>query len=217
MNILLAMVGQARTLRKFLATLFLSASLALCAAIVASVETGTPVGDFLSDPTSTLDVNPFTGAISNLGVLLWCATATMCLFTWSVLRSRSAGAQFSTFVFYSGLMTLFLMLDDLLLFHEWVFPRLLGVTEQVTFSGYLVLISGWLLLFRKTVLDTEYLVLLIAFGFFGLSLFVDTYDQIDSIITNWRQLYEDGFKLLGITCWCGYFARCCFVEINKAA
>lgn len=216
-NIVLELVAQARVLRKFLAIVFLLALLALSAAIIASATMGTPIGNLLSDPASILNVSPFTGAISNVGVLLWCATVSVCLFTWSVLRQRPGATQFSRFIFWSGLISLLLLVDDLFLLHEWVYPRHLGVTEQMTFSAYLVLISGWLLLFRKTILDTEYLVLLIAFGFFVLSLFVDTYDQIDSLIVNWRQLYEDGFKLLGIAGWCAYFFRCCFVEMSRTA
>ncbi|UCG73768.1 MAG: hypothetical protein JSV45_05190 [Chromatiales bacterium] len=215
MNILAELAEQARALSKLLAVLVLLPLLALTAVVIGSARMGTPVGDLLSDPAAILDAAPWTGLISNFGALLWCATASISLFTWSVLQRRPESRQFSKFVLSAALITTVLLLDDLFLFHEWIFPRYLGVTERTTFSAYLVLIAVWLVLARRTILSTEYLILLLAFGFFGLSLFVDTYDEIDRLITSWRQIYEDGFKLLGIAAWFGYFSRCCFVEMRR--
>ncbi len=74
----------------------------------------------------------------------------------------------------------------------------------------------WMVTFKKCILKTEYLILLIALGFFGLSLFIDVFQhRIQSIIGNSRILFEDGFKLLGIVGWFGYFLRCCLLQLEN--
>jgi len=113
-------------------------------------------------------------------------------------------------------MTILLLLDDLFLFHDDLIIRYFGVPEKITFIGYGGLLLCGLMLFKECILKTEYLILLIALGFFGLSLVVDVVQYIiEPFIGQWRILFEDGFKLLGIVGWFGYFSRYCFVEISK--
>jgi hypothetical protein len=55
-------------------------------------------------------------------------------------------------------------------------------------------------------------------GFLGLSVSVDVVqDQIEAILGTWRILVEDGFKLLGIAGWFGYFLRCALGALSPDA
>lgn len=142
--------------------------------------------------------SPFIGIVSNLGVLLWCATAAICFFCFSLLRRTSANRGASFFLF-TGALTLALLLDDFFLLHEHVFPDLLGISGLVLFAGYGLAIALVVLRFRKFIQETSFIFLLLAAGCFGVSLGIDflTYGSLP--------LLEDGAKLLGIVSWLGYF------------
>jgi hypothetical protein len=47
----------------------------LALAVLASVRTGVPIAFFVRDPSVTLGGDPLTGALSNLGALVWCVAA----------------------------------------------------------------------------------------------------------------------------------------------
>lgn len=205
-------LSQARKLVLFLFSLYFLPLLFLFAVVVASSQMGISIALFTRDPTTVAHIHPLTGVASSLGIMLWTATATICLFNWAILRHSPSEMRFSTFLLCSGLMTTLLAFDDLFLFHEMIFPFYLGVPEKILLLGYAGLILFGIMKFKECILKTEYIILLIALGFFGLSLFVDMFqNHIESFIGDWRILFEDGFKLLGIVGWFGYYLRCCFI------
>ena len=210
------MFSQTRELLLFLLLLYFVPLLFLCAVVVTSLQIGIPVFMFMRDPASIAQIHPFIGVASNFGVILWTASATICLFSWAILRHRLGKQGFSIFILVSGLITTLLLLDDFFLLHDFIFPSYFGVKEFIFFIAHGGLILCWIVTFRKYILKTEYLILLIALGFFGLSLFIDIFQHhIQLVIGDWRILFEDGFKLLGIVGWLGYFLRCCFIATNK--
>ncbi len=210
------LLSQAKKLAPFLLSLYVLPLLFLVVLVVASSQLGIDLGEFLRDPAATTNVHPFTGVASNVGVILWTAAATICLIGWVILRHNPDQLKFSKFLLCSGLLTSFLMLDDFFLLHERVFNVYFGIPEKITYLGYFGLILWGGVVFKECILKTEYLILLIAFGFFGLSMFTDAIQyRIEPIIGPWRILFEDGFKLLGIVSWLGYFYRCTFMRIKN--
>lgn len=211
-----SLLNQLRALVLFLFLLFVLPLFVLSAVIVASLTTGVPLFKFLRDPTAIMGAHPFAGIISNIGVLFWCATAAICLFGWSILRYRLTMARFATFLLFSGLFTILLMLDDFFQLHEQIFPYYFHVSERITYIGYGVLLFCLIAMFKDCILKTEYLILLIALCFFGLSLSIDMFQKnIEQFLGRWRILLEDGFKFFGIIGWFGYFLRCCFAAISN--
>lgn len=195
----------------YLLSLFILAAIAL-----SSVYMDIPIYKFMRDPSSITNVSPFIGIISNFGVLLWCTSAAICLFSWIILSHRSYETEFSKFILCSGLMTVLLLIDDFFRLHEYIFPKFLGLPEKIVIMGYGTLILFGLIKFRKCILKTEFLILLAAIGFFGLSLIVDLFqNDIEQLVGQWRILFEDGFKLLGIVSWLGYFLRSCYIEFGR--
>jgi len=210
--------SQARVLVLFLFSLYFLPLFFLFAVVVASLQMDVSIARFTRDPAAVAHIHPFIGVVSNLGVVVWTATATICLFSWAIFRHSLDEMRFSTFLLCSGLMTTFLLFDDLFLLHDAIFPRYFGVNEKIVFIGYGGLILCGMMMFKKCILETEYLVLIIALGFFGLALFIDAFQQgIQSYIGHWRILFEDGFKLLGIVGWFGYFLRCCLLRLGNKA
>lgn len=100
----------------------------------------------------------------------------------------------------SGFLTIFLGVDDIFLLHEAVFP-FFGIPEKVVYASYGFILISWIVKFYTTILRTDYILLLMAFFFLGLSVGLDVFplSNID------LYLFEDGFKMTGIVSWFFYF------------
>ncbi len=208
---LLKLVGK---IPESLVLLYSLALTALVSIFIVCVVNDIPAFTFMRDPSSIARMPPYIGLISNVGVLLWCASSAICLFSAVTLRHRNGRVAFARYFFYWGTLTSLLMLDDLFLFHENLFPRYLGIPETITFGAYTTLICAGIFIFKDCVLLTDYKALMIACCLFGLSLFVDFFQSaIQSLLGEWRILLEDGFKFFGIVSWFGYFSRACFLEV----
>lgn len=174
--------------------------------VVASRITGHSPGALTRDTAYTLHGHPFIGAVSNVGILLWCVGATVCLATWAVRRRVTGGADaISRSFLVAGAFTTLLMLDDLFLIHEFVVVDYLGLEENMLLGVYVLATLAYLLRFRSVLFRSRELALLfiVPCTFFSLSLAVDF---IHGSGWEWKVLVEDGFKLLGIVGWTGYFS-----------
>ncbi len=181
--------------------------------VLASLKTGIPILNFTKDTISMTDMPPFFGVVSNIGILLWCASASICFLMSAIIRKYNQHIsvykrrELSIFFLCSGVITSILLLDDLFLLHEVIFPDYLNIPEKITYISYIIMIFLYLFRFRKTIIRiiTEGILLCFAFLFFGLSIGMDMLPITMDI--NVEYLFEDGFKLLGIVSWLGYFFR----------
>ncbi|MBF8275518.1 MAG: hypothetical protein HW390_591 [Candidatus Brocadiaceae bacterium] len=151
------------------------------------------------DPASLGGIHPLSGFVSSLGVLLWCAAASICFFAALTILKGKQGDAFR-FLLFSAVLTSYLMFDDLFQIHEELASEYLGLNEKTVTASLFIAIVTHLITFRQIILRTNFFVLLLALGFFSTSVAVD---QV------WCREYffEDGAKLLGIACWCSYFAQ----------
>ena len=201
--------------RALVLSLLLVPVFVLSAVRAVSLKTGVSVYKFMRDPTMLMGANPLLGVVSDLGVLLWCASATICLFGWSILRHRLPMVRFSKFLLYSGLLTTFLLVDDFFLIHDYILPKYFSIPTDFLFVCYGILTLSLILTFQQCILRTEYRIAFLALCFFGVSLIVDIFQpSIEQRIGDWRILIEDGFKFSGIAVWFSYFFRSCFVAIS---
>jgi hypothetical protein len=168
-----------------------------------------PSGDITRDAIAVAGLPFYVGAISSLGIVFWSATASICFFVYSFTRIYRAELHVGRYLLFSGFVTLVLMLDDLFLVHEQVFPEYLSVPKTVVIAVYLILVPLHFIVFRKELMNSELYLLIVAAGFFAVSLFVDlTPSKYLPFI--WRlknYVVEDGAKLLGILTWFVYFSR----------
>jgi hypothetical protein len=203
----------------------------LAVAALASLHDGISVGVLLSDPASTLGTHPLLGVQSNLGVLVWCAAAAICLFSSAILRFTRTDKEVRSFLLWAGVITSVLLLDDFFLFHDDLALRYLpfdgdaNYVDEFIIASYGLALALYLVRFRERILGSEYLLLLIlAFLFLGLSAILDffTAPVIDSFVhrffyeewdRSWTLFFEDGFKFLGIVSWGGYWVRTCLCAI----
>jgi hypothetical protein len=159
------------------------------------------------DPAAVAQMHPFTGVLSNVGILLWCAAAVAGLFAAVALR-HSARCDWRRFLISSGLLSLLLLFDDFFMFHEWLAPRHLGIHEYFVLLLLLGAVGGHLWAFRRVIFTTEYTLLALALGFFGLSFMVDLVPGRWMMHTGqWEYLLDDGPKFIGLAAWCSYHLR----------
>ena len=109
------------------------------------------------------------GLISNLGILMWSASASITLF--SSLSGLVEKREESNLLLLGGILTLILCLDDFLLLHDkYIGPDFLYITYS-TIGIYI------LLKFRKVILSIDFLSFISAVFFLSLSILVDRFIQ----------------------------------------
>lgn len=175
-----------------------------------------PVYEYLDDPVGYIG-KMYYGIGSNVGMLFWCSAAAICLFS-GLLLKRAGKAEFGRFLWFSGIVTAILLLDDLFLLHDRVIPLYTRVDQEALYIGYIAMLGLYLFEFRKTLLKTELLPLVLAFVLMSTSVFVD-----EAVENGWlgityspfSYLAEDGSKLLGISMWFLYFARVCWLQMQS--
>lgn len=162
--------------------------------------------DFLEDPAQLVGYDSYLGLINNLGIALWASAVAVCIFTYIALRRMGKSKDISKFVLFFGLFTLILFFDDLFLIHEWLANYF---SEFIIPLAFVIIFILLLFRFRATILNTNYLFLVIAILFFGISLVFDVIQslKIFLFLEGIAPLFEDGSKFLGIISWLTYFAR----------
>lgn len=184
-------------------------ALILAAVLYAAALTNRDVGDFLRDPASVLKTPFYIGLLSNLTVLFWCSAAVICLFSFALFKNVSGYERWRGYFLYAGLLTAFLCFDDLYLLHEEVLPNIIGVPENLVIAGYLGAFLLFLISQRVPILQSVYIILVLAFGLLGMSLLMDKLNRFN--LPN-KYLWEDGAKLFGAATWLLYFAHTAYCQ-----
>ena len=185
---------------KGLLVLFLPILALLSMVTIAAFTAHVPLSSLTRDMASIAHIHPLIGVVSNVGILMWCATAVVCLFGFSLLRQQGLQAE-ARFLLWAGLMTLVLLLDDLFMIHEYIAPVHFHLSEKLVLASYALATGVYLLSHRDLILSANYNLLAAAMGLFTASMLVDIAD-----VGGWWRLGEDGFKILGIASWFGYHA-----------
>jgi hypothetical protein len=140
---------------RWLVLLYAPALSLLLAVAVAAAVLGIAPSRFTLDPAALTGAHPFLGVASNAGILLWAAAAAISLFTAALLADSARNGEARKFLRGAGLLTCWLMLDDLFLFHEWLFPSVLGVPQALVLAGYVAVVALFLLRFAASGLDAN--------------------------------------------------------------
>ncbi len=191
--------------------LYAATSLVLMGGLGLAFWSGLPVSDLLRDPAAVTGAHPLVGLFSNIGVLLWAATAAICFFCAALRRTGLVRRRCALFLLASGGITLVLLVDDFFLVHEqvaaWSEPF-----EAALFAAYALVLLVHIAAFRRIVFETDYLLVFLAMSFFVASALID-------VLPGWHLSFvlEDAFKLLGIVSWLAYFARTGFQEIKAGS
>ena len=139
------------------------------------------------------------GMISNIGILLWGAAASICLFT---TFSGKINSDISKLLLLGGAFSGLLCVDDFFLLHDrYIGPDFLNLT-------YLAISILILVRFKKILKKIGFFNLVISILFLGLSIFFDgVIQQIFNQSYELTQLIEEWFKFLGIVCWLNFWCK----------
>ena len=178
--------------------------------VAAASQPWVSVADLFQDPFTVIQrienvrAYAYYGLMSNLGVLLWCAGASICFFTAMSLISLRSPKHEIAFLLSAGLLTSLLMFDDLFLGHEVVYRYIFFIPEEYTFLIYMIAVALYLMTFRRLIMRLDFEILAIGLGLLGLSILVDSSgahaDELGLLI-------EDGAKFLGIAFWTAFHFR----------
>ncbi len=183
-----------------------------------------PIEYFTKDPATIAHHPEYYGSLSNIGVLLWNASAVVCFLGALQLRilgknwleKERLGKNFdhinakyrnaSYFLMGFGLLSTVLCLDDLFLLHESIIFNKFGLPEEAAFLAYAIALIFLLVRFRKILQKRSPMALGASLVLFAASIGTDKLPP--SVIVSEQDLYliEDGMKLLAIFLWLSYFA-----------
>jgi hypothetical protein len=161
-----------------------------------------PVDWVTADPARSQSFFPLIGFGSHLGIILWCSTAAICLFT-AVIRFKNDKKSIFWFLIFSALLSFFLLVDDLFEFHEVIFPVYLNISERYIYLGYILYTLSYLIFFRKQFLKLRYGLLILSIIFLSISV------TLDQFFNYFPQIIEDSSKIMGIYTWFFFYVTSC--------
>lgn len=173
------------------------------------VVLGIGVQDMTRDVAAIAHIHPLLGALSSVGILLWCSAASIWFFSASIHRKlRDFGA--ARFCVASGALSAYFAFDDLFQFHEYLAPTYLGLPEPGVYVLLAVVMAAYLWIFRRQWPRADAILLLLALCFLGGSVSIDVLlDRWLWRLDDWKYLIEDGLKWFGILSWLGFCVTRC--------
>jgi hypothetical protein len=197
-----------------LAAIFAFPVVVLAIAVLVSTVGDIPMDVITRDPLATAGAHPLTGLQSTIGVAIMWLAASVCFFTYGVLRVTGRGSSMATFVLWSGLLTALIAIDDQLQFHDDLIGQYVDIRERYLMIGAVALVLAYLFIFRRQILRTEWMLLGVAALMLAASIGLDYVSGVEyAAAGGWVDtasitiFLEDGVKLLGITAWAAYFIR----------
>lgn len=200
-------------MKNILPTLLVSSVISLGGAAVTVLVarlTGNPIWRLAKDPAQVVGYEPYIGMLTNWGVLLWFASAVLCLFTEILMRKNGATLKARLFLLASGIFSLVLALDDLFLLHDEILPKVFGIPEFFFYFVYLVTIILYIVIFLRDIHRKEYILFWIAFLFLLIS------RGVFFFLPFLREYKTSGdmLKYVGIVFWLAFFYRTALNEIS---
>lgn len=174
------------------------------------------ISNMTRDVTAIAGIHPLSGILSSLGILLWWTSATVWFFA-ALLRRCRQEAQGIGFLVCSGLLSTYLALDDLFLFHEHLFPTYLSVSEQTVYAFLAVCTMLYLWRYRRYFIRSDGVLMLLALAFLCASVVFDAVLAPHLWhLKDWLFLVEDGLKWLGICFWTAFCIVRCTNDLRLA-
>jgi hypothetical protein len=150
----------------------------------------------------------YFGFFSNLAVLMWCSSASVCFFASMLLIQRKADPSKILFMVSAGLFTGLLLFDDLFQAHNAIYPWLFGVFETYIFAAYAIIAGIYLLYFRNLIVNNGYSLMLLSLTLLAISIFADVFQRVPFEDAGVLQIViEDGAKFIGISTWMVFHFR----------
>ncbi len=182
---------------------------------------------FTKESNTILNGHFYIGAISNFSIILWTVPAALCIFSYIYLQRYNPDSRFRLFLLHAGIFTTWLLLDDVYMWHDRMFPVYLSIGQKYIYALYFAYTLFFLITFRKVIFKTEYIILLASLSLQSFSVLIDMINDNEMLsgqllkLTGLKAsqydqmavLFEDTFKGLGILTWLIYFSRTVFINV----
>jgi len=169
----------------------------------ARVQTATPLRDLFLDPAHLTGSPWYTGALSNLGILVWTSgVAFASAGAWVAHRIGRRSA--ALFLAFGAVATLILVLDDVFALHAGPLKNILGGSKKAAQLMVVFPAIAWVVVFFDDIRRTRSALLGAALASLAGSVVVDI--GVGGLSGDTSLLAEDGMKFLGILAWSQYFA-----------
>lgn len=181
---------------------------------LAALAFNIPIKKLTADPVQIFESKFYIGFLSNLTVLTWAVGGFGSLFAWWYLKTVKADREWVRFFWLAGLFTTVLMLDDLFMFHERIFPKhlflpkLTGLepNEKIPIAAYGIFAIWFFVSSRETIRKTQWGQLAFALALLAFSVIADRGIGARLIPHKATQAYlEEGAKYLGVVAWSAYY------------
>ena len=175
------------------------AAIVYAVALVWSVSEGIDAKDVVRDLAQSCNAPLGEGFLSSVGYLLWMSAAAISLFAAST-RQIQGSVLNRQFAFCGGGFSLWLCLDDMFLMHD----RYLG--EAFLYVTYIIFTGLLLFRFRGPLRRFGGEIFLASVLLLGLSVLTDALQGFWSSYET-AQIFEEGFKFLGIAAWLSFWCH----------
>lgn len=166
--------------------------------VAIAVQTKAPVGTLTRDPSETTGSPWYLGMTSSLGAVGWSSAAAAFALGAAVTYSLGGRRRTTASLATGSAFTLVLLVDDVLLLHDDVVPRILPVEEEGIFAAYAFAGIAWLAAYFREMQAAVLLLVGVAGLGLGTSVAIDLVWDSEG---DWRLLAEDGTKFVGIWSW----------------
>jgi hypothetical protein len=214
MKLINELLKQFKTHRLVLFTALLIAGLFLYVAFEYAIYKNIEPANLTRDTATILKGPAFFGALSNLGIILWSATAGIMLFSAVHLYKNTVQRRAALMTLLYGLLTTMLCFDDTYQFHEKAFSGIIYVPEELIYLFYLTCIVVIATVCRMVVVTTPFIIGIAAMAFFGISILID---ELNLPSGKHDAFVEDCFKFVGIVLWTVYHFKSAFGFISDVS
>ncbi len=154
----------------------------------------------LRDLLQTCEFPAGVGMISNLGILLWASSSAITYFT---INSKLIKNQYYTrFLCLGCLFSSLLCLDDLFLLRD-----MHQLSQDILYTLYVLFSLNLLISFRQLIVKIDPILFMTTIILLGMSIISDIFQDFLPINYQTVQLFEEGFKFTGISCWLYFWSK----------
>lgn len=157
--------------------------------------------------------NPQIGIFPDISMLLWAASAFVCLFTFYLVQSRTQHCSWAEryFVLYPGLLIGLVTLDEAFRI-KLMLALYGGIPKFFVYLVYGILAFIFVYYFRRQIKRTPYPILGIAAGFFIISGLTDSFPMDGRGLPI---MLEDATKIVGAANLALYFWQICIHQVHQ--
>ena len=137
-------------------------------------------------------------------IIFLLASCFIILFTLVKQRNKNTGIDYLRFLFYSLLITLFLIFIIEVELHH-ILRASFNIPNIITYLFYFVIVGSYFLIYRKMLLQYKYGLIIFSLLFFGLANVIDLLDDGKLIVLANNEIVEDALNILGTIFWLLFF------------